>query len=172
MITTINPSLWLRALLTLNLLLAPAWAQSATRLQPLEPSVVHKGVMVLEDNRIGAEGKADYMIEATGRLFIKGYAEAPVLRIQPLKFDETYNVAPENLLSSHYQKLGNTIPFDRLVLKITAVDPTKQLSTAEGKNRNGKVLFIVDTSRKMIDLHRVSLTSRVIPVPLKLKRVS
>lgn len=170
MMRRMHQNLRLFAFLFFYLTAAAAAPKSSKKAPAKQPVAVHKGTMVLEQNNMRANGKAEYTIESSGRLLIKGYAEAPLIHKPAYKFDETYNVEPKNLLSEEYEKLGNVIPFDKLLLKITAVDPERQLSTAEGKNDKGKVLFIVDTSRKMIDLHRVSMTSRFIPVPLRLKR--
>ncbi|HYX34450.1 MAG TPA: hypothetical protein VE954_15200 [Oligoflexus sp.] len=158
MIKSISLALFLAAPASLNM------AHAAVK------PTVHKGVMVLEANQIQAEGQADYRIESSGRLLVKGYADAPALHMKGLKFDQTYHVAPENLLSSQYQKVGNTIDFDKVKLKVTAVDKNRKLSTAGGTNAKGEVTFVFDTSKKMIDLQRISVTSRTMPIPLSMKR--
>lgn len=130
----------------------------------------HHGTMILENNQLNASGKATYVIEPTGRLSVKGKANAFVLG--SYRFDESYDVAPENLLSSQYQSIGNQVPFDKFTLKVIAIDQEKKLSTAFGQNKKGHIVFVFDISKPMVDLHRVSFRSKALPVTLNLRRES
>jgi hypothetical protein len=154
-------------LLILGMFLAGTSVQAQSR--GTAPTV-HKGIMVLEGNPIQAVGEANYTIESKGRLVVKGTADAPPLQMKGLKFDRSFEVAPANLQSARYQKVGATVPFDGFNLEVIAVDRGRKLSTARGKNSKGEVVFVFDTSRTMIDLQRISLTSQTLPVPLHLRR--
>ncbi|MFW7381114.1 MAG: hypothetical protein ACOH5I_20030 [Oligoflexus sp.] len=127
-----------------------------------------QGVMVLEKNQIHATGRANYTIDPTGQLAVKGKAKA--FMIGQFKFDEVYDVQPENLRSQQYTKTGNMVDFDSFTLHVTHVDHEQKLSTASGKNRKGEITFVFDISNPVVDLHRISFQSKALPIRLNLRK--
>jgi hypothetical protein len=136
---------------------------------PLQ-AVTQQGLMILEKNPIHATGRATYTIDPEGQLTLKGKAQA--LLIGRFKFDEVYDVQPENLRSQQYAQAGNRINFDSFTLQVTHVDREQDLSTAYGKNRKGEIIFVFDISNPLVDLHRISFQSKALPIRLNLRKAS
>ncbi|NRA66458.1 MAG: hypothetical protein HRU19_18365 [Pseudobacteriovorax sp.] len=124
------------------------------------------GSLKLVSPDISADGKGHYEIRENGILAIRGKAKSWVLG--RYKFNEAYQLKPEQVTSAYYRQLGKRIDFDNLSLTVTKVDKTSVWLA--GATENGAIEMQFATGDELIDVLEIRFKGKYVPIRLYLKK--